>query len=267
MLRVSSALDLIRLAQAEPSAATTYAPGRGSPLNYYSTLKSQAYQARSKGNQSAAQRAEAKAQAYAEEHPGLEQAWNNYQASRLKPHPAYQPTSEDVPTDESLYPAATETEIADQSAQQSPANDMGQQLMPWAPEVQAAQQQEALQGLGDQSQGIAGNTPEDIEALENLYHETWNYWASNVLPALQQDSQQAKALNNLFHQMRPQWKSLREGIKSNPELLNTIDPSHIQSANKALSDAQFAMQQLKESDQMIDQRISYFQSHLQRAFN
>lgn len=103
-----------------------------------------------------------------------------------------------------------------------------------------------------------------IDFLENLYHQTWNYFARNVVPQLNRETQQAKNLMSLFKNVRPTWKSLRDGIRNMPEIADALDDNSIAGAHKSLTDAFAALQTLQQSS---SQDLSNFQQQLSRAIN
>lgn len=156
-----------------------------------------------------------------------------------------QPRIEAVPQDQVSSPATPQTQSAPVSQVPASAGATG---------TQQAVNFESL------------SRPQQINALESLYHQTWNYFNNNVIPRIKQEMQQANKLINLFSEVRPVWKSLRAGIRQNPQLAESLNPQDILNAHSTLTRAAQALERLQSSadDPMI---LSEFQQQLTTAFN
>lgn len=149
-----------------------------------------------------------------------------------------------------------------------------QQLSPEDQPQAARDWQQYKQESAKRNPGSYGNRPatppnktQQIQQLEQQYHQTWNYFADNVLPRLSQNVQQARALQTLFNEVRPVWKSLRQQIAQNPAFADGINDTYIEQAAASLGHASQALQQLIQSDTLLDDHIGNFQSVLTKAFN
>lgn len=138
----------------------------------------------------------------------------------------------------------------------------------------AGNEQQMLPGMGNPAvdpataqEGTPQPKSQMINQLEQQYHETWNSFSKNVLPNLSNNVQQANALQALFNEVRPVWKALRQRVAQDPQFAETLDDAHIQGASASLGQASQVLQQLMQSDALIDNHIGNFQSQLTKAFN